>query len=286
MKIKKHKLESKLLPQSLLNIPDPPKQVYVKGDLSHVMDHKPLLAVVGSRKVSTYGREVTQKLVKGVVNKGVGIVSGLALGVDGVAHTSALEAGGYTIAVMPCGLDKVYPQSHFQLASKITSSGGALVSEYDDGTPPLRQNFIARNRLVAGLADAILVTEAAAKSGTMHTAAFALDQGKTVLAVPGNITSDLSQGTNNLIKSGAIPVTCAEDILLAMGIDHKLTQQEIFGDNPDESIILKLISEGVRDIHELQKQSKLEASKFNQSLGMLEISGKIKSQGGGQWTLG
>lgn len=272
------------LPNNLQNIPSVPKRLYISGNITQA-ENIPLLAVVGSRKVSAYGREVTSQLVRDVTGRGVGIVSGLALGVDGLAHTAALEMNGYTVAVLPCGLDDIYPKTHFHLGKRILAQGGALISEYPEGTPPLRQHFIERNRLVSGLADAVLITEAAAKSGTLHTANFALEQGKTVLAVPGNITSDLSRSTNNLIKAGAIPVTTAADIFLALGIDESKRQTELFGDTPEETLLLNLLKENVHDIHELQKQSKMATSSFNQTLSMLEINGKIKSHGGGQWSL-
>lgn len=178
------------IPQQLREIPSAPKKLYIRGNLNQALE-SPLLAVVGSRKVSSYGRDITTRLVRDVAGKGVGIISGLALGVDGIAHQAALEMKAPTIAVMPCGLDKIYPSSHFHLGKHILEQGGALISEYPDGTPPLRHHFTERNRLVSGLADAVLITEAAAKSGTMHTANFALEQGKTVLAVPGNITLSL-----------------------------------------------------------------------------------------------
>lgn len=284
MKSKMVTLTGDKLPSSLRAIPSAPKKLYISGDITQV-EKLPLLAVVGSRKVSQYGRQVTSALVREVAGKGVGIVSGLALGVDGLAHAAALEMNGYTVAVMPCGLDEIYPKTHYHLGKQILQQGGALISEYPEGTPPLRQHFIERNRLVSGLADAVLITEAAEKSGTLHTANFALDQGKTVLVVPGNITSELSRGTNNLIKAGALPVTGADDILLALGIDTSKRQVELFGDTTGETIVLKLLQSGVTDIHELQKQSELPTSIFNQTLTMLEINGKIKSQGGGQWSL-
>ncbi len=271
------------MPEQLRQIPDPPEKLYVRGNLTNCLT-APLLAVVGSRKVSTYGRQVTSKLVRGVAGQGVGIVSGLALGVDGLAHSAALEMSAPTIAVMPCGLDAIYPQSHFHMAKQILESGGALISEYPDGTPPLRHHFIARNRLVSGLADAVLITEAAAKSGTLHTANFALDQGKTVLAVPGNITSELSQGTNNLLKAGALIVTEPADILLAMGVDDSVSQRELFGDTPAESAVLQHLQAGITDSATLQKITKLSASEFSQALTMLEIRGIIKNHGSGQWS--
>lgn len=268
----------------LKEIPDPPKELYILGDLGKLLD-SPKLAVVGSRKVTPYGRGATEELVQAVTSRGVVIVSGLALGVDAIAHKAALDAGGKTIAVLPCGLDKPYPATNRQLARRILEQGGALISEYPDGTPPLQPHFIARNRLVSGLSDGVLITEAAAKSGTIHTAGFALDQGKTVMAVPGNITSELSKGTNNLIKAGAAPVTTAQDILDALKIGEQLQLKEILAANAEEEAILSLLKQGITDGSELQVMSRLKPDTFNQTLTMLEITGKIRSTGAGHWTL-
>jgi DNA processing protein len=162
-----------------------------------------------------------------------------------------------------------------------------LVSEYDPGTPIMRHNFIARNRIIAGLADVLLVTEAALKSGSLHTARFALEQGKEVLAIPGNITSDTSEGTNNLLKAGATPVTELGDILYHLHMDpsQAAVPQRPIGDTPTEQLILDLLVSGVNDGAELQTQSQLNAAEYNQSLTMLEITGKIRSLGANRWTL-
>lgn len=202
---------------------------------------------------------------------------------DSIAHKATLDAGGKTIAVLPCGLDKPYPASHRQLARRILEQGGALVSEYPSGTPPLPHHFIARNRIVSGLSDAVLITEAAAKSGTMHTVGFALDQGKSVLAVPGNITSTQSEGTNNLIKTGAAPITSAQDIFDVLGVGEQLQLGEILAANEQEEAILSLLQKGITDGNQLQTKSQLDVVTFNQTLTMLEITGKIRSTGGGHW---
>lgn len=285
MKVNKVIFNANALPEVLQHIPDPPKELFVFGDLTPLLE-KPRLAVVGSRKVSPYGRAVTADLVRAVAGRGVVILSGLALGVDSIAHKSALEAGGQTIAVLPCGLDKPYPATHRPLARQILERGGVLISEYPPGTPPLQHHFIARNRLVSGLSDAVLITEAAEKSGTLHTAGFALDQGRTVMAVPGNITSDLSKGTNNLIKTGAVPVTSAADVLQALGLENQAGEKEIVAATADEARILTLLQQGITDGSELQSRSHLDAVRFNQTLTMLELTGKIRPTGAGHWTLG
>lgn len=285
MKILHLKPSDPLFPQTLYNISDPPKQLYYLGDLTTALTG-PTLAVVGSRKVTPYGRAVTDKLVREAAKQGITIISGLALGVDALAHQAALTEHAKTVAVMPCGLDKIYPTSHHQLATTILQAGGALISEYPEGTEPFPANFVARNRIVSGLADAVLITEAATKSGTLHTANFALEQGKTVMAVPGNITSELSAGTNNLIKSGAVPVTEIRDILSAMNLE-KITSSVIkpMGETAEETTILELLFSGVSDGSELLHKAELAPHVFNQSLTMLEIQGKIKPLGAGHWSL-
>lgn len=284
MKINKVTLKDNAYPEILRLIPDPPKELYVLGDLSSLLKRS-RLSVVGSRKVTPYGRGVTSDLVGSVAGQGVVIISGLAIGVDSIAHQAALDSGGFTLAVLPCGLDKPYPASHRQLARRILERGGALISEYPEGTPPLQHHFIARNRLVSGLGSAVLITEAASKSGTLHTAGFALDQGRTVMAVPGNITSNLSAGTNNLIKTGATPVTDASDIFEALGLSVSANKTEIMPANAEESAILELLKQGITDASDLLLMSKLTADQFNQTLTMLEITGKVRPTGAGHWTI-
>lgn len=284
MKISKIALNASAFPECLRQIPDPPSQIYVLGNLASLLE-KPRLSVVGSRKVTPYGKGVTTELVRAVAAQGVVIISGLALGVDAVAHQAALDGGGRTIAVLPCGLDKPYPATNRQLARRILEQGGALISEYPEGTPPLQHHFIARNRLVSGLGDGLLVTEAAAKSGTLHTAGFALEQGRTVMAVPGNITSELSKGTNNLIKTGAEPVIEPDDILEALKLTGRVPAREVLPADENEAAILIHMHRGISDGSELQLLSGLDAAAFNQTLTMLEITGKIRPTGAGHWSL-
>ena len=285
MKINKLTLNSHLFPEPLKHIPDPPRQLFYLGDLAGCMD-APRLAVVGSRKVTNYGRAVTQKLAGQATQQGITIVSGLALGVDGLAHQATLDAGGKTIAVMAGGLNSISPATHRQLAEDILRSGGALVSEYASDMQPFKTNFVARDRIISGLSDAVLITEAAAKSGSLHTANFALEQGRTVMAVPGNITSEFSAGTNNLIKTGATPVTDIRDILAAMDLKQAQTRQTApLGATDEETSLLGLIHQGVSDASELLIHSQLAPAKFNQTLTMLEITGKIRSIGAGHWGL-
>lgn len=271
-------------PERLRHIPDAPVQLFMTKDIVDILG-RPTLAIVGSRKVTPYGRHVTDMLAREAVKQGIVIISGLALGTDAIAHQAALAERGTTIAVLPCGLDTIYPSSHHQLGSQIIEQGGALVSEYPEATPPFKLNFVARNRIVTGLSDAVLITEAASKSGTLHTANFALEQGRTVMAVPGNITSEQSRGTNNLIKMGATPVTNIQDILAAMNLDVTAAKNQVFGDTQEENSILQLLSSGISDASELLHKSKLAAPVFNQALTMLEIAGKIRPLGAGHWSI-
>ena len=284
-KIKKLTLKDTAFPQKLRDISSPPQQIFVLGDLEPLLT-APALAVVGSRKVTPYGKQITIDLVEAVAAQGVLIISGLALGVDSVAHVAALNAGGKTIAVLPSGLDKIYPSTHYHLALEILKKGGALVSEYPENSEPYPINFIARNRLVSGLSDGVLITEAATKSGTLHTANFALEQGKTVMAVPGNATSEQSRGTNNLLKTGAVMVTESKDILQALNLNIKDKQASIpLGNTEAESTLLQMIAAGTTDAAVLLAESSLSASEFNQTLTMLEITGKIRALGAGHWGL-
>lgn len=269
-------------PEPLKHIADPPTSLYCLGDIQELMQ-RPRLAIVGSRKVSAYGRAVTLKLAREAAEQGIVVVSGLALGVDGLAHQGALEAGGLTMAVLASGLDRIHPATHRDLAVRILESGGALVSEQEVGTVPYKASFLIRNRIVAGMSDAVLITEAAPRSGSLNTASHALEQGRTVMAVPGNITSELSMGTNNLIKMGATPVTELRDILAAMNLTLQDKKEAPFGATDEETAILQLIFSGMSDGAELQAHSKLSPQLFNQSLSMLEIQGKIRPLGAGNW---
>lgn len=197
-------------PSGLTSISAPPPVIYTRGELRK--RDQLSLAVVGSRKMTNYGRQVVEALVPEFVQAGLTIVSGLALGVDTVAHRSALDAGGRTIAVLPCGIDQVYPLSNISLAKDIIKHG-VLLTKFPVGTPPNRENFPIRNRIIAGLSLGVLVIEAAEGSGTFHTVAAALEQGKDVFAVPGSIFSPYSAGVAKLIERGAKPVTSASDIL-------------------------------------------------------------------------
>lgn len=260
-----------------------PKRLYFIGNLP---DHRvPAIAVVGTRKPTTYGKEITQRLAGELAQKGVVIVSGLALGTDALAHYAALEAGGVTIAVLPCSLDRIYPATNRQLALRIVANGGILISEHPVGTRVFQANFIKRNRIVTAISDGLLVTEATAKSGTMHTARFALEQGKPVMAVPGNITSPASEGCNNLIRSGARVIVDVADVMDEIGLKNPVQSELPIGNTAEEHLILRLLANGVRDGVELHNQSGLSPEFFSQTLTMLEITGAIRPLGGNRWGL-
>lgn len=268
----------------LADIPKPPKQLYVMGDLP--AERRPSVAIVGTRKPSSYGKEVTQQLSYDLAKKGIVIISGLALGVDGIAHRAAFEAGGTTLAVLANGLPHIYPATHKDLADQIIQAGGAILSEYEPETSARSYQFLQRNRIVSGLSDAIIITEAAARSGTLNTAMHALEQGKEVFVVPGNITSPLSAGCNTLLKQGARPVTTASDILEVIASDLLQPQTSLaLGSTPLETAIITLLQNGVRDGDELQQRSESSISDFNTTLTMMEINGVIRALGANQWTL-
>ncbi len=270
-------------PTVLRYIPSPPKQLYFIGSHPSTWLDAPKVAVVGSRRISVYGETATTRIVSELANHGVVIVSGLAYGVDAAAHTATLRAGGTAVVVLASSLDRIGPSANRHLAVQIVNSGGTILSEYPIPTPAFKQNFVARNRIVCGLADALLITEASLKSGTMHTARFALDQGKTVLAIPGNITSPGSEGTNNLIKSGATMVTDVSDVLLALNLKRTTPLVREFNGSVSEAKLLELIRSGVNNQEELAVALDVDSNTFSSSLTMLEISGFIRPLGAGVW---
>jgi DNA processing protein len=270
--------------QIITSIAVVPKKLYYIGTLP--TERRPTVAIVGTRKPTAYGKEVTEQLANDLARRGIVIVSGMALGVDGLAHRAALNAGGLTIAVQANGLNQLYPSTHRQLGQDIIDNGGAIISEYAPGTPSYPNQFLERNRIVSGLSDAILITEAAARSGTLNTASHALEQGKEVFVVPGNITSPLSAGCNQLIRQGAVPVTRAEDILEIIAPQLLQPQSQLaLGDNPLQTTIIQLLQSGLRDGDELQRLSAADAGQFATELTMMEINGTLRSLGGNQWTL-
>jgi len=268
----KHKY---LMPLS--SISTPPKTIFFRGTLPE--KRIPTVAIIGTRKPTSYGKVE-------LASQGVAVVSGLALGIDAISHKAALEAGGLTLAVLANSVDTIYPRSHTNLAEQIIQQGGAILSEYEPPRDARGYQFLARNRIVSGLADAVVIVEAAKRSGTLSTAAHALEQGREVFAVPGNITSPLSAGCNSLLAHGAHPVTQTRDILDIIMPGHSSTQATLpLGSTPLETNIIKLVQMGIRDGDELLRESGAEVREFTEALTMLELNGSIRSLGANQWTL-
>lgn len=271
--------------QGIQSIANMPKRLWLYGSLPA---HKtPTVAIVGTRKPTPYGREVTYQLSYELAKRGIVVISGLALGVDGIAHQAALDARGTTIAILPTPLESIHPQTHRQLAECIASSGGALLSEYGAEDRVFKMNFVARNRIVTALSDAVLITEAAARSGTLTTANFALEQGKPVMVVPGNINSPMSAACNQLLKVGATPITSVDDVLQELGLRQSARQTKLpLAETKEEDTLIKLLASGVREGDELHLKSGLTAATYSQTMSMLEIEGKIKALGSNQWAIG
>lgn len=275
-------LEDEIYPPLLKEIFDPPAVLFVRGSIPN--PERKHLAVVGSRKASSYGLRVTEQLIEPAARSGVVIVSGLAYGIDAHAHDAALRAQGCTIAVLGSGVDQgsIYPSRNRALASRILSSGGALISEFPIGTPPLKQNFPIRNRIIAGLCHGTLVIEAAIKSGTLITARSAMDSNREVYAVPGPIDSPLSEGPNELIKTGATPVTSVRDLF---GIEPvpEPTQQYTPA-NERETLIFSHLSHSPVHIDELVRSTQLPTPSVMSTLTLMEMKGAVKNQGGQFYT--
>lgn len=271
--------------RDLPHIPDPPKKLFMRGKLP--IKRVKTVAIVGTRKPSAYGREIATKIASECAKNGIVVVSGLALGIDSIAHRAAIDSGGKTIAILANGVDKIYPRSHEDLGQRILQTNGAILSEYPNNTPARPWQFLARNRIVSGLADAVVIIEAASRSGTLSTANHALDQGKEIFAVPGNITSPLSAGCNQLIKNGANPLTSVEDLLDFLIPDRFEKQTQLFkGDTREENVILEFLSKnGTTSSDTIIKQTRLSASEFNQAITMLELKGLVLNNGGEKWSL-
>ena len=273
-----------------------PKTLYFYGKMPENMlidglaERPKCVAIVGSRHNTRYGEEIAYKMSYELAKMGAVVVSGLAYGIDSIAHRAALDAGGVTVAVLGTPIDKIYPKAHEGLAREIVEKGGAVMSEYAPNTQVMmRISFLERNRIIAGLADVVVVVEAAEHSGSLNTAAHALEQGKEVLAVPGNITAPLSQGCNKLIRQGAMPYTEVADVvnlLFPLSKKRKKSgQMLIFGDTAEETAIIKLLADGVREGEKMIEQAKMLPAVFNQTITMLEIKGVVMSLGANRWAL-
>ncbi len=275
-------------PKLLAEINDPPITLFIRGQMP--ANTTPTLAVVGTRKFTDYGRLVCRRLVEPLAHSGVVIVSGLALGIDGIAHESALAGHGITLGVLGSGVnrDNVYPTSHRSLAEQIISSGGALISEYPPGFEPTSYSFPARNRIIAGLSLGTLVIEAPEESGALITAQVALDYNREVMAVPHPITSLAGTGNNNLLKLGARAITKPEDILESLNLqaNQKLIQPHLPTPNtPQEAVILAALSREPCHIDEIIKTSGLPGPTVMSTLTIMEMKKQVQNIGAMRYTL-
>lgn len=275
-------------PPLLRKIEYAPPVLYVCGSLTED-DCRFSLAIVGTRKMSGYGRQVTEHFAGELAKGRITIVSGLALGVDTTAHVAALDAGGRTIAVIASGLDYVYPPKNFKLAQRIVESGqGALITPFPLGAKPDAGNFPARNPIISGLSLGVLVTEAPPRSGSLITANSALNQGREVFAVPSGIFSPGGAGVNKLIQDGAHPVTSVNDVLEQLNlfmVPQQVEARAILPDNEEERALLNLLSYESSHVDELIRESGLVANTVSSTLTVMELKGMIKHVGGMQYVL-
>lgn len=259
-------------PERLKRLPYAPPLLYVRGDLR---DDEPSIAVIGSRRASHYGKVIAERFARELARVGLTIISGLARGVDTCAHRGALEENGRTIAVLGCGIDRVYPSENVYLMEKIIMNG-ACISEFPIGTYPFAGNFPQRNRIISGLSDAILVIEATERSGTFTTVKWALEQGKEVFAVPGNITQETSKGTNRLIMDGARPVTCTQDIIDALKLDRIIEMRELPSLTEDEKEVYESVGNTPTHIDQLSISLSIPVSRLSGILLSLELKSAVR----------
>ncbi len=284
MKINAVRPQDNIFTNQLASIAKVPNTLYYCGELPSTPVKS--VAIVGSRKPTPYGKSVTEKIVHALAEHNVTIISGLALGIDSIAHKAALKFNTPTIAVMARGLNGIYPASHFSLSREIVKAGGALISTYPADMPAQPYHFLERNRIISGLSSIVIVTEAAVKSGTLNTASHALEQGKDVFAVPGNITSPMSAGCNRLIRQGAQPLIDTSDILSALGIkSQKTTPQIPVRKNKTEQLIINAILAGAKDTNQIINATNISPSSIFVTLSTLEIAGIIESSPEGVWTI-
>lgn len=269
-------------PARLRHIYAPPPLLYTRGTL---LPDEPLVAIVGTRRATTYGQEVAHRLAQDLARNGVTVVSGLALGIDTEAHKGALVAGGRTIAVLACGVDQPYPLRNRELAAKIVAQG-ALLSDYPPGTAPEPRNFPPRNRIISGLSLGVVVVEAGERSGALITCNFATEQGRDVLAVPGSIFSPVSRGCHELLSQGARLVRGVEDVLDELNLTQAAAQEEarrIVLEDPVEAMVLESLAREPRHVDELGRSCDLSAATVSSTLTVLELKGLARHVGGMQY---
>jgi len=266
-----------------------PEYLYFKGSLPD--PYTPAIAIVGARSCSTYGRSQAESLARVLAENGVQVISGLAFGIDSCAHEGALAGGGKTFAVMGCGIDLCYPASNRRLYGRILETGGGILSEYPPGAPALAYHFPIRNRIISALSDAVIVCEAKQRSGSLITANYALEQGKTIYALPGRVSDRLSTGCNDLIRQGAFPLLSAEQVLEDLGIEKRMKKEEQPRDireglDPDEIRLMKCLSDDPKTLGEICSESGLSHSVLACLIVKLEMKGLINEPLAGSYCRG
>jgi DNA processing protein len=267
-------------PDKLMNIDQPPPVIYIRGSIKP--EDRWAVAIVGTRRVTSYGRQVTEQVSTYLARNGLTVVSGLARGVDGVAHQTTLANNGRTIAVLGSGIDQIYPPEHRQLAEKIIENG-AVISDYHPGTPPDAGNFPPRNRIISGLSMATVVVEAGETSGALITATFAAEQGREVFAVPGPIYAPQSKGTNRLIREGAQPLLDPVDIMESLNlrkVDHYKQASLLLPGDELETKLMEILNLEPVYIDEIQTKAGFPVEKVSAALTMMELKGMVKQVGG------
>jgi DNA processing protein len=266
-------------PQRLKEIEQPPPVLYLRGEL--LPEDTWAVAIVGTRRVTPYGRQVTENIASFLAANGITVVSGLARGVDAIAHNAALKAGGRSLAVLGSGVDRIYPPENRVLAEQMIEHG-AVLSDYVPGTPPESSNFPPRNRIISGLSLAVIVVEAGETSGALITAEFAAEQGREIFAVPGNILAPQSKGTNKLIQQGAHPLLSASDIMQALNLtrvgQHKAARKALPADAV-EAKLLETMGEEPLHVDEIRNQTGLPVEKVSATLIMMELKGMVRQVG-------
>ncbi len=272
-------------PALLKEIDQPPPVLYIRGSLEPSDAWS--VAVVGTRRITPYGRQVTEEIAGALAQSGLTVVSGLAIGVDTFAHQSAIRAGGRTLAILGSGVDVIYPNINRKLADEVIAHG-ALISDYPPGTGPEAANFPPRNRIISGLARAIVVVEAGDTSGALITASFANEQGRDVYAVPGSIYAPQSKGTNRLIQQGAAPLLSPQDILEALNVSmiaqHKAARIVLPAD-ATEAALFQVLGQEPLHVDEILQRCSLPVEKVSAALAMMELKGMVRQVGGMQFTL-
>lgn len=272
--------EDENYPRRLAEIDQPPPVLYVRGEI--LPEDEWAVAVVGTRRITAYGRQVAEEIGAALGSNGVTVVSGLARGVDAVAHKAALKSGGRTLAVLGSGVDRIYPPEHRRLAGEVIRQG-AVISDYALGTPPDGVNFPPRNRIISGLSIAVVIVEAGERSGALITANFAADQGRDVFAVPGNIHAPQSRGPNRLIQNGARPLLSPKEILESLDLtlihEFRAARAELPVDTT-EAGLLRLLSQVPMHVDEIQAESEMPVEQVTALLTMMELKGLVRQVGG------